>query len=135
MARSWDAVRAHLCRKLDIAVREDDRLGLLWRFPNADGVQRQWVEHVTAFGQPHVVVTCNAGTAASMGCHEALNHNATLPIGALCFLDDHLVLRLVLPVEGVELAVIERSLELVAHEAARLRTRVTPKPVPVPYQD
>jgi len=135
MANTWDALRAHLCTKFDIAVHEADRLGLLWRFPNTDGVQRQWVETLTAFEQPHIVISCNAGTAASMTCYDALIHNAQLAIGALCFHEGHLVLRVVLPLDGVDIAVIERSLELIAHEAARLRVKETPKAAPAPYYE
>jgi hypothetical protein len=135
MGSSWDALRAHLCTKFEIAVREENRLGLLWRFPDAPGVQRQYVECVQAFGRAHLVITCNAGTTASITSYEALLINATLAIGALCIADGHLVLRFVLPLDGIATDVIERSLELVAHEATRVRTKATPKAAPAPYYE
>ena len=135
MTERWDALRTHLCTKFHIAVREENRLGLLWRFANIEGPQRQWVETVEAFGAPHVVISCNVGTAASMTCYDALLHNAQLAVGALCFHEGHLVLRVVLPLEGVDTQVIEKSLELLAQEAARLRTKETPKAQPAPYYE
>lgn len=39
-----DALKAHLCTKYSIAVREDDRLALLWRFASPDAPTPQWVE-------------------------------------------------------------------------------------------
>ncbi len=108
----------------------------MWRFPDAEGAsQRQWIESTTAFGAPHVVISCNVGTASSMTCYDALTHNAQLAIGALCFQDGHLVLRVVLPLEGVDTQVIEKSIELLAREATRLRTRDTPKAAPAPYYE
>lgn len=135
MAERWDALRTHLCTKFHIAVREDRRLALLWRFTSEGQPQRQWVEAVDAYGQPHVVISCNVGSAASMTCYDALVHNARLAIGALCFHEGHLVLRVVLPLEGVDIAVIETSLELVAREATRLRTKETPTAAPAPYYE
>lgn len=93
------------------------------------------IEVVEAFGEEHVVISCNVGTAASMTCYDALLVNAELAIGALCFHEGHLVLRVVLPLEGVDTAVIEKSVELLAREAARLRIDETPKPAPAPYYE
>lgn len=131
----WDAIRDHIRRNYHVAVDGPGSLGLLWTFPNAEGVQRQRVEAVVAFGAPHVVITSNVGSAATMTCYDALIHNGTLAIGALCFLDGHLVLRMILPLEGVDISVIDRSLQLVAHEAARLRSKETPKAAPAPYYE
>jgi hypothetical protein len=135
MASTWDALRAHVCTKFHIAVREETRLGLLWRFEGLNAPQRQWVEVLDAFGKPHVVISCNVGTASSMTCYDALIHNAQLAIGALCFHEGHLVLRMVLPLEGVDIHVIESSLGLLASEAVRLRTKETPKAAPAPYYE
>lgn len=132
---SWHRVRDHVRAKFHIAVDEPVRLGLVWTFPQATGPQRQYIESVTAFGIPHVMIRANVATTNVMKAYDALLLNTQLAIGALCIQDGFYVIRAVLPIEGVELAVIDRSLEFVAHEAARLRTKATPKPAPAPYYE
>lgn len=131
----WEALRTHLRDKFHIAVDEPNRLGLVWTFPNAEGPQRQYIETVTAFGAPHVLITANVATTHVMKAYDALLHNTQLAIGALCIQDGFYILRVVLPIEGIDRAVIDRSLEFVAHEAARLRTKATPKAAPAPYYE
>lgn len=135
MSGSWDAVREHVRGKFHIAVDEPGRLGLVWTFAQMDGRQRQHLEPITAFGIPHVLITANVATTQILRAYDALLHNAQLAIGALCVQDGFYLLRVVLPIDGVDLAVIDRSLEFVAHEAARLRTKATPKAAPAPYYE
>jgi hypothetical protein len=131
----WETIREHVRGKFHVAVDEPGRLGLLWTFPNAEGAQREYIEPVTAFGLAHVVIRANVATTNVMKAYDALVHNTQLAIGALCIEEGFLVLRVVLPIEGVDLSVIDRSLEFLAHEAARLRTKASPKAEPAPYYE
>ena len=103
----WESVRDHVRGKYHIAVDEPARLGLLWTFPNADGVQRQYIQPVTAFGLPHVMITANVATTQILKAYDALLHNTQLAIGALCIEEGFYILKVVLPIEGVDLAVID----------------------------
>jgi hypothetical protein len=131
----WRQVSDHVRGKFQIAIDEPNRLGLVWTFPNAEGPQRQYIEPIAAFGLPHVLITANVATTQVMRAYDALLHNTQLAIGALCIQDGFYILRVVLPIDDMDLAVIDRSLEFVAHEAARLRTKATPKAAPAPYYE
>lgn len=131
----WERVREHVRGKFHVAVDEPERLGLLWTFPETADKQRQYIEPVSAFGIPHVLITANVATPQILRAYDALLHNTQLAIGALCIHDGFYLLKVVLPIDGVDLAVIDRSLECIAHEASRLRTKATPKPAPAPYYE
>jgi hypothetical protein len=130
---SWDEVRRHVRETLVLAADEPDRLALLWEYPNVEGVQRQYVLPLVAFARPHVVIAANVVAIESLSAHDALALNAQIPIGALCTADGYYVLRVVLPLEGVELAVIDRAIRDLAREATKLRTQAVAKPSPAPY--
>lgn len=135
MTVHWEEVRDHVRQTFQVAIDEPARLGLVWRFANAEGPQRQYLVPAMAFGIPHVVITANVTTPHVMTAYDALLYNHQLAIGALCIDEGVFVLRVVLPLVGVDMSVIDRSLELLAHEAARLRTKATPKPALAPYYE
>ena len=62
----------------------------------------------------------------------ALRHNADLAAGALCLLEDGYALRLACPLATPDLELV---LDLIAHEAARLRARVASQPGATLFDD
>ena len=130
---SWETVREHIRSTLVLAIDEPERLGRSWEFPQGDGIQRQYVLPIVAFDRPHIQIISNVVPVDSLPAHEAMALNARIPIGGLCIADGFVLLRAVVPLEGVELAVIERALHDVAREAVHLRMQAVRKPSPAPY--
>jgi hypothetical protein len=135
MTDRWNDLRTHLSTRFEAKTLHDGRLGLVWRFPDARADQHQYVEAVAAFAEPHVAITCDVGTSTTMSSFDALHLNATLPIGALCFVGGKFVLRMLLPLEDTSPEVVERTLQRVAYTALRLRTTSRPQPVPGLYYE
>ena len=132
---TWDELRTHLRTTLVLTVDEADRVGLHWEFPNGDTVQRQYIAPVTAFGRPCVQIVSNVAPQNALSSTEAMVLNARLPIGALCLGDGYVLLRAVVPLEGVELSVLEQAIHNVAHEATQVRVQAVRKPATVPYAE
>lgn len=133
----WDEVRGYLRGKYEVALEEPQRLGLVWKLSRATPAidQLETVELVHAFGAPHVLVASDVAREDALSPLDAMMHNAKLAIGALALVGHRYQLRAVLPIAGVAPSVLDRALEFVAHEAARLRTRCVQPPVPAPYYD
>ena len=125
---SWDEVRSHLRTHLKVTQEESTWLGLVWRFPDAQEsvLQEQRVGVIQALGEPHLLVLCEAVAADKLPAGELLAHNMSLAVGAVAQSGDLYVVRHVQPLAEVDLARLGRTLELTAHEAARLRARVAP---------
>lgn len=130
---SWDEVREHIRQKFVLVVDEPERLGLRWVFPNGDDVQRQYVAPIVAFGRPHVQIVSNVVSINALAAHAALTLNARIPVGALCIADGQILLRAVVPLDGIELSVVDHALNNVAHEATQLRMQAVHTPAPAPY--
>jgi hypothetical protein len=120
---TWEETKQHLREKFHLAAVEEDWVGLVWSFPGgAEPVrQRQRVERATAFGEPHVLVLADVLPADRVDAAQALAHNMTVACGGLAIAEGTLVVRLVLPLQDLSFAFLDRSLEYLAHEAARLR--------------
>jgi hypothetical protein len=120
----WTTLRAHMRANYDLLGDEPDVMSLAWTFVDETGtelIEHQWVTRGAAGGVPHVAIVCPVGPQTRLSLIEALRHNNTLAIGALALVDDAYVLREVLPLDALTFAALRRALELVAHEAARLR--------------
>lgn len=118
---TWSQVRAHLRTRFQLRRDDDTELELAWAFPDAVEAQRQIVTAKRALDRPALVIRCETALAAFTE-REALAHNATLAVGAIAFVEDGYVVRHVVFLDELAtFAALERDLELVAHEAARLR--------------
>lgn len=82
---SWEDVRNHLRSRLKVTKDEPTWLGLLWRFPDAQGpvFQEQRVGTIDALGEPHLLVICEAVAEDKLPASELLAHNMTLAVGAV----------------------------------------------------
>jgi hypothetical protein len=132
---TWDDLRTHLRNTLVLSVDEPSRVGLNWEFPNGDDVQRQYVSPVSAFGRPHLQIVSNVVVENAMSSRDAMALNAQLAIGALCVADGYLLLRAVVPLEGVDVTVLEQAIHNVAHEATQVRIHAVSKPAVVPHAE
>jgi hypothetical protein len=132
---TWDDLRTHLRSTLVLSVDEPSRVGLNWEFPNSDEVQRQYVSPISAFGRPHLQIVSNVVVENAMSFPDAMALNARLAIGALCVADGYLLLRAVVPLEGVDVTVLEQAIHNVAHEATQVRIHAVSKPAVVPHAE
>ncbi|MFN0246636.1 MAG: hypothetical protein ACKV2T_06990 [Kofleriaceae bacterium] len=127
---TWEQTKSHLREKFLLAVDEPAWIGLGWKFKAKNGVddvvQRQRIELAQAFGQPHVIVMSDIVPVEKVPERVVLVHNMTLAIGAIAISEGVYVLRAVLPLDGVSFEHLDRVLEYVAHEAARLRESTPP---------
>ncbi len=124
----WATVRAHVATRFSVAASSEDALQLRWNISRADGTVVEQAERLSAaraFGVPHVLIVCPVVAEAALPATDALRHNATLAIGALALTPDGYVMRASLPLDGLAFPALDRALELVAHEAARIRDHVT----------
>lgn len=135
LVSGWTDLRAHLRTKYHLAVDEEQCVGLHWRFAGATDVQREFITPVIVQGRPSAEIVANVVAASAMSAHEAMLLNARIAFGALCIADGFYLLRAVLPLDGVTFEVIDRALELIANEAARLRHRGVPAPALAPYYE
>lgn len=132
---TFDDVRAYLRERFKLGVDEPRRIELGWRIHGgaAPVLQREIVEPVTAFGVPHILIAAEVMAANALSPVEAVAHNARLAVGSLALVGDMYWMRAVLAIDGTSTAVLDRALELVAHEAARLRAMRMAVIVPAPY--
>jgi hypothetical protein len=135
METSWADVRSYLRGTYKIAVDLDDHMAVDFRFPDAVAVQRLLVMPVMAFGQRWLELSAFIGPDSAMGAHAALAHNASLAVGSLCIAQGHIVLRIVLPLAATSTTTLDRTMKIIAHEAARLRTSTLSKPALAPYYE
>jgi hypothetical protein len=120
----WSEIKSYLRRTFTIAVDEPEWIGLAWILESPGGddvVQKQRVELVQAFGQPHIMIWSDVTEVERVPPRTALAHNMTLAIGAVAINEQHYVLRAVLPLDPLDWDYLEKTMRHVAHEAARLR--------------
>jgi hypothetical protein len=118
---TWDETKEHLRIRFKLLREEPTWISMGWTFEGEDRVQEERIELRQALGEPHLMILCDVVGVDQMEPREALAHNITLAAGALALVDDRVVLRLVHPLEDLRFERLDRWLELVAHEAARLR--------------
>ena len=127
---TWDEVRAHLRSALKARHDDETSASLAWHFPGCAAPEEQKVHLVQAAGMSLLVIVSVVGPEAIMPARDALLHNRGLAFGALAVHRDRLVLRHVMPLEALNWACLDKALELVAHEALRLR-RCGERPAPI----
>jgi hypothetical protein len=119
MATSWREVWSYLRVRYQLLVEEPTWIGMEWTFTyqNLVVTQRVKVEHAGDW----VIVLAAVGKAAEVDAPGALRFNAKLMIGALAIAEDMCYLRAALPLDGISFPHLDRTIEVVAREAARLR--------------
>lgn len=123
---TWDELVTHVREQWKVAIDSRDRLGLLWTIgAGADAEeQREMVELVHGGGVAYVRITADVAGEDDLSSLEAVRVNMTLALGALALDRHNYVLRAVLPLDALTTHALDRSLELVAHEAARIRNEL-----------
>lgn len=134
---TWDELITHVRGRWKVAIDSKDRLGLLWIIGEPPEVeeQREMVELIHGAGVPYVRITADVAREDALSSLDAVRHNTTLAVGALALDRSTYVLRAVLPLDVLSTQALDRSLELVAHEAARIRHDAKRAIVPLPYVD
>lgn len=123
MTVSWDLVRDHLHARYRIASDEKDCLGIDFSIVDEKGAleQRVKVEHGAAFGAGWIAVLAAIAPANRINAAAALEINARLAVGAIAVLGDQAYARAAMAMESLDFAGLERAIEAMAREAARLR--------------
>jgi hypothetical protein len=137
---TWAETQQHLRDKFKLVVDQPDWLGLGWKF--GDVIQKQRVERVQSTNDELVLVWCDVAPEDKIPHRDALLHNMTLAVGSLALFQDTYVIRHLYSLAELSFATLDKSLELIAHEAARLRahalqvaTSSTPSPNEGGYAD
>ncbi len=122
---SWEETKKHLHERFKIAVEEPSWLGLTWSFPDGEKqeFQRQRIELVQAFGQPHLLIMCDVAPEEALSPRDALTHATSMAVGGLSITHGLYVVRHVMPLSNLSWDVLNNALEYTAHEAARLRVQ------------
>jgi RimJ/RimL family protein N-acetyltransferase len=124
-ALTWHEAKEHLGGRYPSSDVRESSFAVTLRFPLAGGLidQRVTVALGDILEQPLVVVSAEVAPEAHLGARDALAHNATLAVGALCIVNDAYVLRQSMALAGLTGAQLDRFVTLVGHEAARLRAQ------------
>jgi len=119
----WGDVRAHLSSHYRIASRDDAAVVIVWSFPNGDIEVRQAVEiRLAAAGrEPWVEVSAVIAPLSAVDARRALAHSATIFGAAVATVGGAAVIRATFRLASLDLADLDRAVEAVPHEAARLR--------------
>ena len=122
---TWDELITHVRGRWNVAIDSRDRLGLLWTIGEPPDLeeQRELVELVHGGGVPYVRISADVAHEEKLSPLDAVRHNTSLALGALALDRTTYVLRAVLPLDALSTQALDRSLELVAHEAARIRNK------------
>ena len=120
---TWDETKAHLRERFKLLREEPTWIAMGWTFEGDQRVQEEKIELRQALGEPYALISCDVIGLDQLDPREALAHNNTLAIGALALVEDRVVMRHVLPLEDLAFARLDKALELLAHEAARLRRK------------
>lgn len=132
----WAEIIEHLRAEYLVGREEEGWIELTWRF-REDALaiaQHQTVRSTEAWGEPHVLIAAELASGGTLSPGEALRHNASLAIGAIAQEDERMVLRTILPADGLTPARLGRALYAVAHEAARLSAQLRPAWTPRLYE-
>ena len=120
---SWGDLREHLRARYELAADQAGWVGMVWTFTFKDLAlaQRVKVEHALSAAGEWVRVLAAVCRADRIDAAGALRFNARLNVGALVVDGDMCYLRAVLPLDTLTLRDLDRAIELVARETARLR--------------
>lgn len=122
MTIEWPSLRAHMRGKYNLEYDDAEGIRLTW---DVDGVaQTQWLHPVAGLGMHHVMVVCPMVGERDLPPRDALRHNNTLAVGTIALARDGYVMRAVLPLELLSFVAFDRMIEVVAHEAARIRANI-----------
>lgn len=119
MSLTWEQVVAHVRHQHVVVVEQPSYVAIGWKIRNA--VQLEQIERVSALGAPGVRILAVVGPTASLEAARVLEHNLAMPVGCIAVQGRSYVVRHVLPLAGLTPARLDEVLEVVAHEAARLR--------------
>ena len=119
---TWPDAQTHLRERFQLRRDEAAEIELAWTFPDSREPQVQVVSPGRALGRPILVIRCDTAQTA-FDEREALEHNMTLGVGALAISGGEYVLRHVMFLDELQWATLDQALEMVAHEAARLKRR------------
>lgn len=123
----WNELRDIVCAKRTVLSDDGERLMLVHRYVTDDSstVQNQRVEvsrdRVT--GEPWVLLLADVCPVHEISAHRALLHNGTLAVGSIYIDEDFYFLRHAMPLETLTEHHLTLAIELLGHEATRLRAR------------
>src|SRR5688572_6985145 len=120
---TWEETKDHLRQRFKLLREEPTWILMGWTFEGEPRVQEERIELRQALGEPHVLIACDVVGVDQMEPSEALAHNTTLAVGGLALVDGRIEPRHVHPLEDLRIERLDRWLELLAHEAARLRRK------------
>jgi len=138
---TWEGVKQAILNAHPKARDAGDEVLLILAFGVEDETQRVGVRvsnGTTAEG-PGILVLSKVCSRTQLDPSMALRHGMTLGVGAFALADETYVLRHVMQLADASPERIERVLQLLAHEAARLKTslsrRVDEGQVFIPYAE
>jgi hypothetical protein len=120
---TWDDVRAHVRSRYRLVKDEPDWLGMVWTFVHERKKfqQRVKVERIAVNGADWVLVLAAICKADKIDAAGALRFNARLAVGSIGIERNMCYLRGSLPVDTLVLRDLDRLIEVVARETARMR--------------
>jgi hypothetical protein len=120
---TWEEICTHLRTSYSLVVVESGWLGMEWTFTHQGAVLRQRVkiERSTSYASDWVLVMAAVCRSDALDAAGALRFNARLAIGSLAIEGATCYLRAALPADTLVVRDLDRTIELVARETARLR--------------
>ena len=121
----WTALCEHIRQRHPTVRLEPHWLGVELAVEGS-GV-RVKLERVTAFEEPWLLVLAAIGSDRHVDATAALRYNALTAVGALVIENERCYLRAALPLAEATLAALDRTIDFIAREAARLRHVFAPR--------
>lgn len=122
--QTWEETRCHLREKYQLLLDEPECVCMAWHFPGSPDLQQQRVEPMQVFGRLCLQIISDSAPEHAIITRDALIHNMTLAIGALALSDGVYVVRHLIALDELTWPLLDQALELVAHEATRLRSHL-----------
>jgi hypothetical protein len=116
---TWDETRSDLRARFALLHDEPTWCGRRWRVATLEIDQR--VELVELAGDPWIQIVTDVDHPTAIDPTTALARNVTLSMGALALENGRYKLRCALPLDGLSLDKLATWMEMMAHEAGRLR--------------
>src|SRR5262245_42904214 len=119
---AWEEVRAHLRSRYQLVVDDAEWVGMVWAFTYRDLTieQRLKVERVATEAGDWLVVRAAVCPANKIDPLDALRFSARLAIGGLIVAGEMCYLRTTFPMKTVTYEDLDRAIEYIARETARL---------------
>lgn len=124
---NWNDIRQRLVDTRTVLNDDGDHVMVVLRYADTESntalTQRVEVSRDDVLGEPWIVFIADVCPANAINPHRALVHNGTLAVGSIYIDENYYFVRHTTPCSTLTEAQLATFIDLLAHEATRLRAR------------